>query len=30
VPDKAFLTGKVTLQVFIDGVDSNEISITVQ
>lgn len=30
VPDKQFLTGNVSLQVFIDGVDSNEVSIVVQ
>jgi uncharacterized protein (TIGR03437 family) len=26
VPDKTFITGKVTVQVFIDGVDSNEVT----
>lgn len=30
VPDRAFITGRVPLQVFMDGVDSNEVSIFVQ
>jgi uncharacterized protein (TIGR03437 family) len=30
VPDLAFITGRVPLQVFMDGVDSNEVSIFVQ
>jgi len=30
VPDRAFITGKVPLQVFMDGVDSNEVTIFVQ
>lgn len=30
VPDQAFLTGRLTLQLFIDGVDSNEVTLFVQ
>jgi uncharacterized protein (TIGR03437 family) len=30
VPDRAFITGRVPLQVYMDGVDSNEVSIFVQ
>jgi uncharacterized protein (TIGR03437 family) len=30
VPDRAFITGRVPVQVFMDGIDSNEVSIFVQ
>lgn len=30
VPDRAFLTGRIPLQLFIDGVDSNEVTVFVQ
>lgn len=30
VPDKSFVTGRVPIQVFMDGVDSNEVSVFVQ
>jgi uncharacterized protein (TIGR03437 family) len=30
IPDRAFLRGQVVLQVFQDGVDSNEVSVFVQ
>ena len=30
VPDRAFVTGRVPLQVYMDGVDSNEVTIFVQ
>ena len=30
VPERAFITGRVPLQVYIDGVDSNEVTIFVQ
>lgn len=30
VPDKAFLTGRVPLQLYMDGVDSNEVTISVR
>jgi len=30
VPDRPFITGRVPLQVYIDGVDSNEVTIFVQ
>lgn len=30
IPDRAFVRGQVTMQVFIDGVDSNEVSVFVQ
>jgi uncharacterized protein (TIGR03437 family) len=30
IPDKAFITGRVPVRVFIDGVDSNEVTVFVQ
>ncbi len=30
VPDRAFITGRVAVRVFVDGVDSNEVAIFVQ
>ena len=30
VPERAFITGRVPLQVYMDGVDSNEVTIFVQ
>ncbi|MBL8240957.1 MAG: hypothetical protein JNM66_26285 [Bryobacterales bacterium] len=30
VPDRAFITGRVPLQLFMDGVDSNEVTIFIQ